>query len=609
LTSQIGHVESQLHKEIQAKNQESFIRRELEEKLKLTEDTSRTALDYANKELSSLRHQLNDALGQHKKLEGELRQQVAVLTTEVYWNKQKVGEVADENRRLKGERDALIDTCRQLQKEHSSAMSSMEQCLMRSSIGSSSELAKSIDSIPLAAGDWRSAEHNIELEANLAKLKSELAQCRAKLQEMSITLNTKDSAIETLQQELDDKATTISEQAASATAGKQTKEALCRLEEVELELKAKDCQIASQREQMQSCMDTLTEFKLACEESSEKLSVTQEMNDELFDDLGLIKKFLKEVLEGSTAGNPQMNPTGRTSSQILAIAEGSPVAKGLLDKVVKTLDGQLLMCRQLIDQKTAKLMQVEAEHSRTLDLQRTLEEKLLISEAEINKLLESHRADRHAALRRAEELGQALASMTARCDSLVVKEQLHEQQISTLQMQRDEEMQSIGRQLSQIKNTPRRNSLQDTDFAKLKKQHDRLMEDRNTMHSELTRVTVLSRDLEVKLVDQTERQRRLEQAYEEIKAYAPEYIKEIISQATKAEFKYSTIEALIAQVDDLKNQLRATKTQESGIKLGYLGQERTQVTSTGTNQDTELQDWHLREEQMPERDRCACLVF
>jgi hypothetical protein len=605
----MGHVESQLHKEIQAKNQESFIRRELEEKLRLTEDTFRTALDYANKELSSLRHQLTDAGEQRKKVEGELRQQIAGLTTEVYWNKQKVVEVADENRRLKGERDALIDTCRQLQKEHSSAMSSMEQCLMRSSIGSNSEAAKSLDSIPLAAGDWRSAEHNIELEASLAMLKSELAQCKAQLQDMAITLSSKESLIEALHKELNDKSDTISELAASAEAGTQAKEALCRLEVMELELKAKDCQIAGHSEQMQSCMDSLQELKRACEESCEKLSVTQEMNDELFDDLGLIKKFMKEVLEGTAPDNLQMNPAGRTSQQILAIAEGSPAAKALLDKVVKTLDGQLLMCRQQIDQKTAKLMQVEAEHSRTLDLQRTLEGKLLILEAEINKLLESHRADRQAALRKIEELGQALVSMTVRCDSLVMKEQLHEQQITSLQVQRDEEMQSIGRQLSQIKSTPRRNSLQDTDFAKLKKQYDRLMEDRNTMHTELTRVTVLSRDLEVKLVDQTEKRRRLEQAYEEIKAYAPEYIKDIISQASKTDSKYSTIEALIAQVDDLKSQLRATKTQESGIKLGYLGQEQTQVTRTGINQDTELRDWHSREEQMPERDRCACAVF
>jgi chromosome segregation ATPase len=613
-TSQIDHEESQLSREVQAKNQETFLRRELEEKLKQTEDNSRNALDFANRELAALRVQLSDAANERRVMEGDYKQQVTDLTTEVYWNKQKVAEVTDENRKLRGEKEALIDTCRQLQTEHTSALNSYEQGLARrNSIGASGSTLKPIET-QSALPSQRSSS---ELEANAAIAKSELLQCKSRLSELLQTLRSKDDQIEALQIDLQTKSRSVFELTTSlsslkSSGNEQSEDLSLTIEGLSRDLQAKEASLVACRDEVERLKLALAEAGHAGEGSSEQLIIQKELNDELFEDLRLIKQFLKLVTEGEAETDPEMNPRGRSNAQILNYAESNRSARSLLERIADALDGQMYRLKDQLEEKIAALAQAQSELSIALGAKQKHSDMMLSLQTEFKALQDASSVDKRAAARKHEELRQALAAKTVLCDNLTFMNKQAEEKLHKHQSNKDEELRDLAHKLSKSKKSKRKDdSVYDAlEYKRLEAQG---VEERNALQSEVARLTIQARDLEVKLVDQSERRRRLEEAYEDIKGYAPEYIKDIISQATKYDHKYSSIESLITQIEDLKDQLRLAKHPTNtplGITTGALTVDDNETKRRSmASQDTELQDWDKGGEEKHERDRCACRLF
>lgn len=600
-TSEVEHVESQISKEVQAKNRETLMRRELEERLKQIEESSRNALDFANRDIASLRQQLNESASECKRLEAEYKQQISGLTTDVYWSKQKVAEVNDENRKLKGEKEALMDTCRQLQREHSSVMSTMEQSLHKNSVGAASKSHEIVTSPQM-----------LDLEAALQLQKSEAAQLKGKISELNQALATKDEKFVALQANLQAKEANISELtselAALKSLGSEHTEDLVRnTEQLKADLHKKDEALKSKTAEVEDLRNTIARLKQDCEEGAEKLTISQELNEELFEDLRLIKQFLTQVTRGSVADS-ELNPSGLSSSQILAAADSSSLATNLLERIASSLDAFMAKLKDRNDDNATALIKVKSELSLAIGKKQALQDRVFAMETEYKNLQDNLTAEVRAASRKIEEMRQALASKTALCDSMTQLKKQADEKLSNFQA-RDEETKTQSHKQGKAKNYQ---GSDDPDYRHIRRDNERLTDENKALKSETARLNSKAKDLEIKLVDQTEKRSQLEHAYDDIKGYAPEYVKAIITQATKYDDKHSTIESLIAQIDDLKNQLSTANAAggPADIKTGYLNLDpKYEKRLSHASQETELRDWHNDEVEQAPREKCGCRVF
>lgn len=612
-TVEIDHVESQLSREIQAKNQENFMRRDLEEKLKQTEDSSKNALDFANREIASLRQQLNESASESKRLETDCQQKVSSLTTEVYWNKQKIAEAAEEIRKLKGEKEVLLDTCKQLQSEHSSALASMELNMARNSFGSSTGSVPKSFEAPTSFPSFASASGQLlELEATVALQRNELIQAKSKVNDLMLTLKARDEHFEALQTELQQKNNAISELSNELSSLKtqdmeQAEDLTRSLDRLRIELERKDKTLKLNTDETEDLRTELAKLKQDHEEGMEKLMIAQELNDELFDDLRLIKQFLALVTQAKEAVS-ELNPANLSSAQVLHNTEKSSEAKALIERVANSLEIIMDSLKGQVEDRTTAHIRVKGELAAVLGQKQLLQDKVFAIETDLKNLQDAQNAESRNSAKKLESMRQALAAKTALCDSLTHLQKQAEEKLTYFQIQRDKEQSTLSRKQAKAK---RRNS-EDVDFDQLKRENERLTDEASSLKSEVARLKVQAKDFECKLVDQSEKRRRLEQAYDDIKGYAPEYVKDIISQATKYDHKYATIEALVTQVEELKDQLRSAQTPTgSGIQTAYLTNESKPnfKKSRAASQDTELKDWDNTEEARAPRERCTCRVF
>jgi chromosome segregation ATPase len=602
---------SPLSKEVQAKNQESLLRRDMEDKLKQTEDSTRTAFDFANRELIGLRLQLSQAAEDRTKLEADFKAEISNLTSEAYWNKLKITEVTEEMWRVMGEKEALIDACRQLQRENAAAA----EHNARASFGSYSEsIPKSFEG-PSSFPSFGSFSGQIsELEAIVAITKSELVQCKARVSELLQTVKTKDSEVEALQMELEAKTQSAYDLTLTIEALKSHESELS--EDLNRQLQNKDALLKARGDQVDRLKEELVRAKLVSDEGCEKLSVQQKLNDALSTDLRLIKQFLSQVIEGRAEDNPAMNPAGLSSSQIVAAAESSQSAKSLLEQIAQSLEGLLSDICAKLDGRTTELLHLQGDLSLALVQRQQYKENQTSLETELRSLKESYAVERKTILGQLEETKQTLAAKSTLCERVAYQCKLTEERLGTLQTQKVQEEQRLTRKLTKLRRASQRNPEVQTQHPP---QNEGLIAERNALKGEVTKLTVQLREVESKFIDQSEKRRQLEEAYESIKGYAPDYVKEIITQATKYDFKYSSIEALVTQIDALKEQLRQANAGHvtdprpittSGIKTGYLSvNEKDSKRTSQASQDSELKNWNPNSSIKDPRDRCGCRLF